>query len=795
MLREYTNSEKEYREVWINYNLKALGSKKEKDRVKLAEIFDSKFERGVLEIENTQSADTHLIPADKFFMKAGDRFILNESGTLTDRHKFKIGEIVPIIQNSIKIRQIKKKAKIKAAEMNDNINHGILSNEEYTLKIIINGFFGLFLYAKSIFFNPSIGASITAAGRNVISTSAITVELIGEGYRSYLVEAHLQLINIAREEADTLSSKYTLPKVTVEDTLKQLLLYHYEGYYALSFLRSVLEGLSDNELSTVYLKNNFKAFIKIPEVRDVITKIYNENNTWRESLEEHDAKTEKEILKVFSRLEPKEQGKVCKAYVCSYAKHPIFGPLSRKLKEMSGELLMGFYFYSGDYIDGHYRETTVDMFEFMERVKIPTADTDSNVTTVYDECEILNEAFSGYVEEDEYVKEVTTTVIATMIYVGAIDLSLDRYTKAVGVSSDYSHMIDMEEEFFMSDLHLTTGKKKYVFSYFILDGNFNSKVYDTVKIKGLQSIKSDYNRDICDKVNDIFNRKVMAKMDELDYVGVIKEAKDLTDDIESMIRSDDYILHHSTIKKSNKSSEELAFGDSKNKMSRLWKRFGLDGEVDFPGSYKELEVKFSYSILESIEEQYPEIYSGLIEHVKEIKMFEFYRSVINGAKKFMDGKGGHTETSLRVIDNGYADTIMKVAGNVIRLNAEQLDESLAKRMSFDLFKSEFDTSFINVVRKCFGMSPGIVIRWDSELKDVIIDVSNDDIIENINKIALPLDINTVPGFLKIDNYALLDADFAATGEFLLGGLVDTMGISCPRNKTDKMMISSALQTY
>lgn len=137
--RNYTKTELEFKNIWIEQSIKSLGNSKPETKKILSELFDMSFERGVLEIENTQSADIHMVPADKFFLKAKDKFILNESGTLTTKHNFKLGVLVPIIQRFINIRQIKKKAKVKAAEENDNVNYGILSNEEYTLKIVING--------------------------------------------------------------------------------------------------------------------------------------------------------------------------------------------------------------------------------------------------------------------------------------------------------------------------------------------------------------------------------------------------------------------------------------------------------------------------------------------------------------------------------------------------------------------------------------------------------------------------------------------------------------------------------
>ena len=138
--RNYTESEKTFKEVYINKCLSGLGMMKDKFlRSRISEKYDKEYIRTDVEIENSQDATVHTIPADRFYLNAGKKFILNESGTLTWKHKFKLAVIVPIIQSCIKIRQIKKKAKVKAAAIGDNIHLGRLSNEEYGLKIVING--------------------------------------------------------------------------------------------------------------------------------------------------------------------------------------------------------------------------------------------------------------------------------------------------------------------------------------------------------------------------------------------------------------------------------------------------------------------------------------------------------------------------------------------------------------------------------------------------------------------------------------------------------------------------------
>ncbi|MGL5714270.1 MAG: hypothetical protein ACRCX2_14715 [Paraclostridium sp.] len=137
---QLTASERQFKEQWVNKILFSLGKENcSETKEKICELFNKNFSRSLIEVENTQSGETHEIAAEKFFMGAKKNFILNESGTITWKHKLRESVIGPIVANSIKIRQIKKRAKVKAEEMMDAIKSSILGNEEYTLKIIING--------------------------------------------------------------------------------------------------------------------------------------------------------------------------------------------------------------------------------------------------------------------------------------------------------------------------------------------------------------------------------------------------------------------------------------------------------------------------------------------------------------------------------------------------------------------------------------------------------------------------------------------------------------------------------
>lgn len=206
-------------------------------------------------------------------------------------------------------------------------------------------------YSANSAYNLDCSSTCTCGGRNIIAVASITNELLGLGFRHYQLPAHLKIIEAVKEtDSDDICARYTLPQVDTETIVKHMLLSHYDNYYQISTLRSVIDKLTDNQKRVLYLKNNFPEFIKVKEVKEVINRLI-ENTREDNMIEEIDLGG--------------KMAKIVNPYKNAKTKDDI-----KLLGDMVKEIAFGFHFYEGDWVDGEYQETMVDIVENIYRDKI-----------------------------------------------------------------------------------------------------------------------------------------------------------------------------------------------------------------------------------------------------------------------------------------------------------------------------------------------------------------------------------------------------------------------------------------
>lgn len=202
------------------------------------------------------------------------------------------------------------------------------------------------------FYNTDLSDTCTTAGRNIIAVSAITNELMYGWYHYYVFEAHMKLINVVtHEDCDKLSNEFDLPLKSTDEIIKHMLGNHYNGYYKYDELKVRIDKLSDNQKRVLYMKNNLQEFMKLPKVdklfRDILNIVVTDNmiTTYDDGAV---------IMNPFSQNNVKDYIEVLQNY--------------------TSMLLFGMYYYEGDYIDGVYQETMVDIIRNLDRRKIGNMD-------------------------------------------------------------------------------------------------------------------------------------------------------------------------------------------------------------------------------------------------------------------------------------------------------------------------------------------------------------------------------------------------------------------------------------
>ena len=798
-----------FKHRWLDSAESALNSTVE--RQELDAMFESRLQKSIIEVENTFTSKVSKIDSASFFLGAKSQFIMNESGMLTTRHDKSVSKIGKVIVDAVKVRKAKKKEKIQAYLSGDTTLFKQLADLELNLKIIVNAFYGIYLYTKSAVFNASCAAACTSAGRNVIAVSCITVEQSNSNsklaYRSYTLDAYVQSINNAIEHSKHLCETYTLPTVSVEETLEHLLGHYYdETFYGTTYLRHKLSLLTPGELSVCYIRNNIPAFIRIPEVHSLIVDILTSNKeevVFNESdMTEEDIAYKNKLLSdvsIVNKMFGDQTADTLVDYMYNN-KSKKYADASNKLKFMSGELVMGFFFYNGDYVDGLYCETVEDIVDVMPRHKVIGMDTDSNITSVFAENLLINDVFAPYIESD-FVRNVVCTVIATTIFTGQIDYSLHRYSSKIGVGDSYLKYINMEEETTSYSTLNTGAKKRYIYDKWVQDGILVKEPYTSITTKGLNHIKSDTNPILAEMTSDVVTNNLMGRLENMDYLGLFAAIDTNVNSFINIMKSKEFVLTGSTIAQSNKHYVNRSYGDSKNKALRLWSMLDVPDadKIEFPGNYRDVKVHITPELMNSYRDNFPNIYNGLIAFVGEMRRYNFCKAVIRGIEKVLE----KNPATIKVMD-----AVLK-RGKVSRFEGRITDASRHIRVhkfSADVYSDECLKYITDLV---YGKTDSSIKTAEDEAelsaawrrisglsgKDFILTASIKEVCESVTNLGIPVSLQDVPEFISHNDFSIISKEFVKELPNLLAPLVSSIGIVCPRNKNGDSVISSIMSTY
>lgn len=729
-----------FREKWITFLINNLDDKTEKSINLISETFDNTFTPSIIKLYNSVYNESYSTTSTKYFLYIKDKNIINENGVTTFKHEVKSSVIMEVIDGGIKGRQIQKKKKqnfIKNGEYMEADNAAIF---EYVLKVLINGAYGLHLYPGSPLFNVTLGATCTAAARNMVAVAAIVIELLEGGFRNYQVQAHLKVIEFCKKQTPELVSKYDLPEVSVEEVLRILLGDYYEGYYAISFLRHQLEKLDKDVLKVIAVKNNIYRFMELPRVKYLFS----------------------DLMRI-QRENPE-------AYLVNPKRDELYKDHMAELYKMSSELLYGFYYYDGDYDGktGIYYDTLVDIIENIKRKKIVLMDTDSCVTSFQREVNYFLKKYSGqYNEQDKKITDGVVPSIICWIYMGCIDKALTAYVMELGVDYEYAKKVELEMEHMMEQLQLSLAKKSYGFIPVITDFFLNK--FLKLKLRGVSMIKSNFNKEFCHIGAEILKKHIMVPIDKLDYGKIITEIKNGTKKAVDILKSDDFILNKRTLLKI--SSETLSYSEHKMKSVNLWNMLYPEDTIEYPGSFGVVLLSLNENKILNLKNNFPREFEIINKFSLQVTRYKQMMSMI---KKIQKGGIKYPSNTFRCLCNAVSTSL---SGRE-HLYIPEVYSTLI--VQYAGLKEEEKKEFI----KLFKFEPLHKTEDD-----------NKNIIENVKKIAIPLELNTVPQLLKYNNYELLDIVASSEVEHVLSPLAATISLVFSKNKDKRNTITSILNSF
>lgn len=619
-------------------------------------------------------------------------------------------------------------------------------------------------YLLGAFFNIDNADTTTTAGRNVIAVSAITNEMLYGWFHFYVFEAHMKLINrVVNEDCDALCSEFTLPLKPTDDIIKHMLGSYYEGYYKLSALKNRVDKLTDNQKRVLYMKNNLMEFLNIPEI-DVIMKRLIVN-----TLDDN-------MIVTF------DDGSMM---MNPFSHHKTKGDIAI-LSEAVQKLAFGMYYYEGDYIDGEYKETLVEIVTDMPRRKIANVDTDSAVTVVSHEKYFLLDKYKDIIgdkKDDFLFTEGTLPMLMMTIYLAAVRKVLKDYSSAINIDDKLIPMIDLECEVCMEQQQLSISKKTYVFTTVIKDFMVKQGKLDA---KGFKFKKSDANAALAEQVQEDIKSKIMCHIPELNFKDLIESIHKNTLETIEDIRTDDFIINKKSVVKVS-DPNDISWGDTRMKAVRLWDRLFPETPIDLPGSFGILRIRFDKDMVQYYKSVHNNVYQLLVQHVTELYKFGLQNKVINKVAQIMDVDDDDNADLVREIKSNPSDKFRLAVKSIISAVHNKYDETEANYGLYDnirtlIYDNGLSATDIKALESLFKLPKS---QMDPDVE----------ITKKIDRLALPMDINTVPDIVKENNYQLLDIEASSEYEHLLSPLLNSTSISVVKNKSKNAVVTNVLQVF
>ena len=726
-----------FKKSWINY-VKTMGEID--DLNYLSDIFEANYKDRKVEIYNSVTGKTSVVKSHRLLDTIIEKCVLVENGVLFYNHQSKLAPVVRTYNMLKNSRKANKNLMKKAMSVNDSLKALFYDNSQGDDKLFLNTYYGIQLNPFSRFYNYDVAGSTTIRGRSTVSMNGLSIEMLFGRYRPYDLENYLHFINeVCKKNIFEYLEYLKVP--TTEEVLQHLLLNKYEDYYGKDILKNKIDKLSDVDKIKLYYASNFKEIVKTDYASKLIHDIfkiqnndYHKINEWIKNDDPNRFKNYKNVL-YLDPLEPSENVK----------------ELVDELIKFISLMIKGYYWYEGDHtIDGEYLTSTQEIFKTIERDRIIVTDTDSLIVYILtlmndikDNVPKLDEVTNEF---DELMLSYTLDSIIVAVLSNVLAEGLWRYTTQSFIPENYRHIISYKQEFLFRTLQVTEGAKNYLGIIGIQEGVFLKK--EKPEIKGLSLKKSNFNKKLSDIAKEI-SIDYVAKKDIPDVKGILNKVEAERKNILDLYKSKDNIELF-TINKLKTGFNGLPEGESRIKACRLYEAL-FDKEINLPGSFIESKISFG-DREEELEENYPDEFKRLtrvaLNRSREANRVKVYNKAI---AKFED------ESKFPIEVKNYLSEIVKCK------DVEEIKQIVKDYKNKDDF-----------IKDAIGSSGAKIVK-----------------IKDIDKIALPLDTETIPPFIT----EFIDDNGVAVFENLASVIIKGIGLEVVRNKSKRQIITNVVSYY
>lgn len=707
------------------------------DRDYLSKKFDDNYVEKDIELYNSVHGE-YFIKNPMTFVKELDDYVIVENGAFYINHDIKMA---PEVNNFISLRATRdfNKGLMKKYKMEQNfLKVAIHDGKQGSVKRNANSFYGNMINPFSPFYNYDIASSTTIRGRSTVTINSLIFESVLGTYRPYRVEIFLDMIEKCSKKE---ISKEDLEKLdkdpSIDEILSHLLLDEKSSYYGKILLMNKLNSLTSDERKKVYYSNNFKALINtkyfIKEFNEIMS---NMNNRYHE-------------IDTMDRNEDPDRFKKYKDIIYLDAKNPPSYIRDRinKLLQFMSDILLGFYWFEGDTNKyGDNLLNTQDRFRDIEREIVILNDTDSLIFYTGTGIEMLynlpgvKDNTSNFSNKQKLEETIGSFIIG---FTGIlIEDGLWTYTGNSNIHEPYRKWINYKQEYNFRYLQPTKGAKNYIGEISCQEGNYLP--VPEIDLKGLSLKKSNFNKTISGLAQEIVIDDILKK-EKPDPKYILNKISQFRKDIVKEYKTKNN-LNVFTPVKLNTDYETTDPSDHRLKAVEVYNiLFGESSPISLPGTFLVTKIDFT-DREEELEEMFPREYGLLKTYIERLAYDKTKKKFRNNYEKLMNDKDfSMTEECTQFIK--------AIKWNILS-DTDKINE----------FKDEWRNK-------------------NKEWKDVNLRVLINALdivkvkIDDVNKIAIPIDNEEVPEFITY----FIDIDEVTVFDNLVANVIEGLGILTVRN--------------
>lgn len=417
--------------------------------------------------------------------------ILSGFGTLYRQHGDLSSLLYVLVNDLIKLRKDAKNEMFKHINDEDPTLRMMFNTMQLTYKLLNNSLYGATIEKSSFFYNPNFGPSVTYTGVVIITTSLNVFEkfMSNNFYFRHIGDLTTYVNNIRKEDYNPFNY---VDSAIDKETLINYLFDKLQNGTEDDRLRivSLVDGLSEEDITKIYLKNNLYATI--------------DNSVKLQELF-------KKILGNTDFMDPNEPPE------------EYLGTLNELWDIMN---IIVHY----DYLDFYRYENA----EYGERKTILTVDTDSNFLYLYPFFDYCRNKFGL---EDTDIIRMTTTNVIMYVLTALITQCYETLTKAFNIKdASQRKIIQMKNEFYYNRIMLTNSKKNYSGIINLQEG----KVLDPPKhdIKGLAIKKVSTNKEVRKFFTKLLKEDILESK-EIEISSILQKYSGFEDRIRDSLKSGD----------------------------------------------------------------------------------------------------------------------------------------------------------------------------------------------------------------------------------------------------------------